>query len=178
MMIDKKELRQEIKNRKRQFTDEQLRKLSFTITERLLSHPRTNAAHNILLYYSLPDEVNTHELIDTLAQQGKNIFLPVVLNNEQMEIREYHGPQDLQEGSFHILEPVGKTYTQLEDIDLAFIPGVSFDKANNRLGRGKGYYDRFLAKVPHLYKIGVCFDFQKVEQLPAEENDIRMDEIL
>ena len=55
---------------------------------------------------------------------------------------------------------------------------MSFDPQGNRLGRGKGYYDRFLAQVPQAYKIGVCFDFQKVELVPTDENDIQMNEVI
>ena len=73
---------------------------------------------------------------------------------------------------------VGKPFPCYSEIDVAIIPGMSFDNDGNRLGRGKGYYDRLLAKIPQTYKIGMCFDFQKVEEVPTEETDIRMDEVL
>ncbi|MBF1554588.1 MAG: 5-formyltetrahydrofolate cyclo-ligase, partial [Prevotella pleuritidis] len=74
----KSQLRQEIKDRKRQFSRAQLDELSQTITARLLAHPRLRAANTVLLYYSLPDEVNTHTIIDRLVATGKQILLPVV----------------------------------------------------------------------------------------------------
>ena len=55
---------------------------------------------------------------------------------------------------------------------------MAFDRAKHRLGRGKGYYDRFLSNVPNIYKIGVCFDFQKVDNVPSDDFDIPMDEVL
>ena len=58
------------------------------------------------------------------------------------------------------------------------VPGMAFDRNNNRMGRGKGYYDRFLATIPQAYKIGVCFKFQLVDEIPTDALDIRMDEII
>ena len=63
-------------------------------------------------------------------------------------------------------------------IDLAIIPRVAFDVHGNRLGRGKGYYDRLLPRLPHTYKIGICFPFQLLEKVPTETQDVRMDEVL
>ena len=174
----KKELRQEIRARKRQFSEVQLRELSLSVLLRMLENRHVKEADTILMYYSLPDEVFTHEVINTLAEEGKTVLLPVVLNGEDMELRIYRGTEDLKTGNFGIMEPVGKPFLCYSEIDVAIIPGMSFDNDGNRLGRGKGYYDRLLAKIPQTYKIGMCFDFQKVEEVPTEETDIRMDEVL
>lgn len=174
----KSQLRQEIKDRKRQFSRAQLDELSQTITARLLAHPRLRAANTVLLYYSLPDEVNTHTIIDRLVAAGKQILLPVVIDDENLEVHHYHGPQDLREGNFHILEPIGEPFTAYRQIDLIIVPGVGFDASGNRLGRGKGYYDHLLRQMPTVYKLGMCFDFQKIEAVPTDQHDICMDEIL
>lgn len=176
--MNKDEIRKTIRQRKRQFSGEQLDKLSRCIMERLLAHPKIQTAGTILIYHSLPDEVSTHNIIDTLLDKGKTIVLPAVISDGMMELRLYTGPQDLKEGAFHIKEPSGERYTDLENIDVAVIPGLAFDTHNNRLGRGKGYYDRFLPSLSHTYKIGVCFDFQKLENIPVDANDIPMDEVL
>ena len=76
------------------------------------------------------------------------------------------------------MEPSGELFTHYDSIDVAIIPGMAFDAGGNRLGRGKGYYDRLLARIPDVYKIGICFDFQKVESVPADINDIKMDEVI
>ena len=76
------------------------------------------------------------------------------------------------------MEPVGKPFTAFKEIDVAVVPGMSFDMRGNRLGRGKGYYDRFLPKIPQAYKIGVCFPFQKLPGIPADENDMKVDEVI
>ena len=110
--MDKQELRKEIRNRKRQFTQDQLGELSLSAISKLRKHPKVMAAHTLLLYYSLPDEVNTHEWIDELVAEGKRVLLPVVVNDKDMAIREYTGKHDLAEGSFHIMEPIGKLFPE------------------------------------------------------------------
>ena len=174
----KSELRQQMKALKRQFTSKQLREQSLTLVNKVLNHPRVNAAKTILLYYSMPDEVDTHNLVDLLREQGKTVLLPVTLAHK-LEIRRYEGPKSLQEGKvFHIMEPTGAIFKQLHTIDLVIVPGIGFDPQGNRLGRGKGYYDRFLKLIPQAYKLGLCFDFQKVTSVPTEETDVKMDEII
>lgn len=192
--MDKQELRKEIRNRKRQFSQDQLGELSLSAISKLRKHPKVMAAHTLLLYYSLPDEVNTHEWIDELVAEGKRVLLPVVVNDKDMVIREYTGKHDLAEGSFHIMEPIGKLFPveKYPEIEVAIIPGMSFDAGGHRLGRGKGYYDRFLTKLrgmeenhcerkeadgTEVYKIGICFGFQKLQEIPFESHDILMDEV-
>ena len=178
--MNKKELRKIIKDRKRQYSSSQLEELSLSVLSRLADQESFRKAKIILMYYSLPDEVNTHTFIDEMTALGKTVLLPVVKDSEKMEIREYSGRKDLTEGSFHILEPTGKLFPpeRYKEIEVGVIPGMSFDVKGNRLGRGKLYYDRFLKKVPTMFKIGICFDFQKINTIPIEETDIRMDYIL
>lgn len=178
--MNKKKLRKIIKDRKRQYSSSQLEELSLSVLSRLADQESFRKAKIILMYYSLPDEVNTHTFIDEMTALGKTVLLPVVKDSENMEIREYSGRKDLTEGSFHIMEPIGKLFPpeRYGEIEVGVIPGMSFDERGNRLGRGKGYYDRFLKKVPTLFKIGICFDFQKTDIIPTEETDIRMDCIL
>ena len=141
---------------------------------KLENHPAFRQAHTILLYYSLPDEVQTHEFVERWSRE-KQIILPVVKGDE-LELRQYTGPQDLQKGSFGIEEPTGELYDTPEQIELTIVPGVSFDRNGNRLGRGKGYYDRALARLQS-YRIGVCFQFQLLPHNPVEATDLPMDEV-
>ncbi len=83
------------------------------------------------------------------------------------------------------MEPVGEAFTDYEKIDVALVPGMAFDAAGHRLGRGKGYYDRFLSSHlsslnshPSPLLIGVCFPFQRVAEVPSEEHDVLMDEVI
>jgi 5-formyltetrahydrofolate cyclo-ligase len=176
--MNKKELRQFIRMQKRMYTQEQLDDQSKVIIGKLLVHPKVKQAKTVMMYYSLNDEVNTHEAIDRLVAQGKRVVLPAVTGDTTMELRCYEGPKDLMGGFFNIMEPVGKTFTDFDATDVAIIPGMGFDTRGHRLGRGKGYYDRFLARIPALYKIGVCFPFQKMPGIPADDNDIMMDEVI
>ena len=98
------------------------------------------------------------------------------MNGDDMELKVYSGKECMQKGSYNIYEPQGETFTDLVSIDAAIIPGVSFDRHGNRLGRGKGYYDRFLKKL-NTFKIGICFSFQISDEIPHDEHDIAMDEI-
>lgn len=176
--MSKSELRKLIRLKKKEYGNEELTIMSQDIIKRLLSHPAVKTAKTIVMYYSLPDEVYTHNAINDLVSNGKTVLLPAVINDEEMELRHYAGTDDLRQGAFGIMEPVGKTFTDYGKVDVAVIPGMGFDNNNNRLGRGKGYYDRFLSKLPRVYKIGICFYFQKQPYIPADKNDIRMDEVI
>ena len=149
---------------------------SANILAALEAHPAFRAANTILLYYSLQDEVDTHEFVQKWSRE-KRILLPVVVGDD-LEIRLYTGPEDLATGAYGIEEPTGTLLTDYTAIDFIAVPGVAFDRNGNRLGRGKGYYDRLLPRIPQAYKVGVCFTFQIVEEVPAEPFDIRMDEII
>lgn len=150
--------------------------LSAKVTAALEAHPAFRAATTILLYHSLKDEVHTHELVRKWSEE-KRILLPVVIGDE-LELRCYTGPGDLAVGAYGIEEPTGERFSAYEEIDLAIIPGVAFDRQGHRLGRGKGYYDRLLPSLPHTYKIGICFPYQLVDEVPSESFDICMDEVL
>lgn len=176
--MEKKDLRNLIRNQKRLFTDQQLREQSLPIIKRLLENPAIHQAKTILMYYSLPDEVDTHRAIDLLLAAGKTVLLPVVISDTEMELHRYTGKRDLQSGFFQIMEPVGELFTDYDTIDVAVVPGMAFDTRRNRLGRGKGYYDRFLPRLKYTYKIGVCFNFQKLPGIPADDNDVKMDIVI
>lgn len=176
--MDKNILRQEMIQRKGQFTANSLRELSLAIIARLLAHPRLQAAQTIMLYHSLPDEVYTHDAIKQLSAVGKQVLLPAVIDEEHLELRPYQGENDLQLGAMNIFEPVGAPFTTYEQIEVVVVPGVSFDANGNRLGRGRGYYDRFLLQVPQAYKLGICFDFQKVAHVPTDSSDVPMHEVI
>ena len=150
--------------------------LSVNVLAALEAHPAFRAANTILLYYSLKDEVFTHEFIKKWSNQ-KRILLPVVVGND-LELRLYTAPYNMKSGAYGIEEPMGKSFTRFNEIDLAIIPGMAFDKKGNRLGRGKGYYDRLLPHIPTALKIGLCFPFQIMKEVPTESFDIRMDLII
>lgn len=177
-MKDKKEIRQLIRIEKRLRSAEDLREQSEKIMSLLEMHERFQKAHTVLMFYALPDEPATQLKLDQWAQE-KVIILPVVVGDDLI-LRRYTGPECLAEGAFHILEPQGEQFDAYESIDMVVVPGVAFDRHLNRLGRGKGYYDKLLSRpsLKSAYKLGICFDFQKVDEVPIGPFDIPMDELL
>lgn len=176
MKTTKREWRALIAQRKKTYTPQQLDQWSSSLLAQLEDHPVFRRAQTILMYYSLPDEVQTHAFVERW-NQSKRIILPVVKGDE-LELRLYQGKESLKKGAYGIEEPIGPLLTDSDynEIALAIIPGVSFDAEGNRLGRGKGYYDRLLPQLS-AHKIGICFQFQVADSLPAETFDIQMDEV-
>lgn len=178
----KDELRKYILQQKRQFTPQQLAQLSLPVLDRL--RPLLAEAQTIVAYYSLPDEVDTHALIDELLAAGKTVLLPKVLDDETMELCRYSGRESLREGAYHIMEPLTEgRFSCYDDLTkepspcYALVPGLAFDAKGHRLGRGKGYYDRFLASFKGK-TIGVCFDFQKVAEVPVDAHDVAVNRVV
>lgn len=172
--MDKKELRANIKQLKKAHTKEQLKVQSERILAELEQHPDFIKSKIVMLYSSLPDEVQTHDFIEKW-RNTKKIILPTVVGDDIVPV-ELASDTEFAVGDFNILEPQNNPY--LGSYDLIIVPGVAFDKNGNRIGRGKGYYDRFLSKHLEVKRIGICFDFQYVEEVPTEPNDIKMDEII
>jgi 5-formyltetrahydrofolate cyclo-ligase len=155
---------------------QQLAEWSAEIVEKLWQ--RIGESRVVMAFWPLPDEVDIRPLIDRLVDEGKTVLLPKVTGDETMELRRYTSQADLSEGAFHIMEPVGEPFVDYGQIDVALVPGVAFDAAGHRLGRGRGYYDRFLSEWPAIYKIGVCFPFQRVAEVPVEAHDVVLDQII
>ena len=172
--MDKKELRAYIKGLKKQHTKEQLLDQSEKILAKLEQHPDFIQAEKVMLYSALPDEVQTQAFLEKWHLK-KTIILPTVVGDDIIPV-EYGKDTAFAVGDFNILEPQNEPYTG--DFDLIVVPGVAFDRQGNRLGRGKGYYDRFLCQHMEVKRIGICFDFQCVDTIPTEPFDIRMDEII
>ncbi len=172
--MDKKELRANIKLLKKQHTKEQLLEQSELILAKLERHPDFRNARIVMLYSALPDEVQTQAFLEKWRHE-KKIILPTVVGDDiiPVELAENTG---FAVGDFNILEPQNEPYTG--GYDLIVVPGVAFDRNGNRIGRGRGYYDRFLCKHLDVKRIGICFDFQLVDKVPTEPNDIIMDEII
>lgn len=173
-MIEKKELRANIKALKKQHTKEQLLEQSVAILSKLENDDDFKKAHIVMIYSALPDEVQTQAFLEKWRHR-KKIILPTVVGDDiiPVELAEDTG---FAVGDFNILEPQNEPYTG--GYDLIVVPGVAFDRNGNRIGRGRGYYDRFLCKHLNVRRIGICFDFQLVDEVPTEPNDIRMDRVI
>lgn len=144
----------------------------------LIREPAWKNARTIMGYLALPDEIDIGHALRLAWEGGKQVGLPRYLPDKGVYgAAEYRGELTNQ-GAFGIREPgAGAPEVPLKRLDLVLVPGVAFDHAGGRLGRGKGFFDRLLAEVTGL-KCGVALDEQLVEQVPAELHDISMDFIL
>ncbi len=176
MKEEKKALRKQMAHLKGSMNASDLLCCSEKLFGHLEDSKRFREAHTVLCYYSLPDEVYKHDFVERW-KNDKHILLPVVKGND-LELRCYTGKQDLRIGAYHIEEPTGKLFTDYASIELVLVPGVSFDAEGNRLGRGKGYYDRLLPQLSSSCNVGICFGFQVSEKVPCEPFDCQMDAVL
>ena len=170
----KSALRSYIRFEKKHRTPEQLDAQSERIMALLEKTSQFQRAQTVMLYSSLPDEVRTTAFIEKWRNR-KRIILPTVVGDDIVPV-ELTPDTPFAVGDFNILEPQNRPYTG--GYDLIVVPGMAFDCTGNRLGRGKGYYDRFLSQHKLVYKIGICFGFQIVGNVPTEPTDIRMDCVL
>jgi len=131
----------------------------------------------VFIFISKDDEVETHSIIAELLSQGKIVVVPVVeTKSNTMKIYHLMEFENLTTGAYGIYEPKEKIIFPKEDIDIFLVPGVMFDKEGNRKGRGKGYFDRFLADVKGKKPIvGLCYGSQMVEKLETNSWDIPVD---
>ncbi|MBI4357777.1 MAG: 5-formyltetrahydrofolate cyclo-ligase [Candidatus Omnitrophica bacterium] len=161
---------------------ERLRK-SRSIVAKIQKMDVFQQARTIMFYYATEEEVATQELIEVALESGKQVTLPYI-DQATDEIRPSivrSLNDDLGRGSYGIMEPKpGKRRSiELNQIDLIFVPGLAFDHKCHRLGRGKGYYDRFLETVPpHVKRFGLAFDFQVLDSIPVSDSDVSLDEVI
>ena len=150
--------------------------MSSDVCRTLLRHPRLQSASHILAFWPLPDEVDIRASVRELWRLGHDIYLPRVVSDTEMVACPYLGDSSLSPGAFGILEPATPPSTLHEDT-VALVPGIAFDKQCHRLGRGRGYYDRFLS-LHKPYTIGLCYPCQIVSHVPHDNLAIPVDEVL
>lgn len=176
-MNTKKTTRHEMARLKKQMTDFQREEWSAQVVEQIEHTVCFRQARTVMMYYPLPDELDLRQLLQKWCTI-KQIVLPVVVEND-IRLKLYQGQEFMRQGAFGIFEPdTNQWFTSFEAIDLVLVPGIAFGADGSRLGRGKGYYDRFLPCVPQAWKIGVGFPFQLMTSVPTEPNDVYMDQII
>ena len=173
----KKKLRLKVAEIKQSYSQIELQNFSEEVISTLELTELFQNAKVVLAYYSMPDEVNTHKWIKKHGSQ-KHFLLPVV-NNSELILKKYVSEEKMSTSAYGIKEPVGDTFPESEydKIDLVIVPGVAFDRKLNRMGRGKGFYDRLLPKI-NAPKTAVCFDFQVFDNIPADQGDRKMNMIV
>lgn len=176
--MDKKETRRLIKGQILSLTPAQRYLQSSRVMERVEAIVAERSPRVVALFSPLSDEVQIQPLVERLAASCR-VVLPRVGDRAdgtpEMEFFDYV-PSSLVQGAYGISEPQGELVCAAEEIDLMVVPGVAFTLSGARLGRGKGYYDRYLSREGfRAYTVGVCYECQLREALPVEPHDCRMD---
>lgn len=176
-MVDKAEIRKRMRELKRAVTPEEKLRRSETVMRGVEQLPEFQRASVVLLYWSMADEVQTHAFVERWYKE-KTLLLPCV-DGDDLRLRQYTGPECMVAGEqFGIGEPTGEEYTDLASVEAIVVPGVAFDRQNNRMGRGRGFYDRLLKSTPNAVKIGVAYDFQLLDSIPVEPHDVKMNRVI
>ncbi|MEM7540899.1 MAG: 5-formyltetrahydrofolate cyclo-ligase [Pseudomonadota bacterium] len=170
-------MRRELATRRAALSAAERSAASAVITSRCLEEVARLADEAVFVYVSFNDEVETRDLIDAIVNAGRRVAIPKLEDRQTMIAVEFHGWQTLRPGRLGIPEPPGNTAIDAE-IGIAFVPGLGFDSAGNRLGYGAGYYDRWLIRNQGVRAIGLAYHCQRVTQLEAEAHDVPMANVI
>jgi 5-formyltetrahydrofolate cyclo-ligase len=172
-------IRQQTKKEQREIVFKRLQNLEFKaefenrIAKSLLSCDKYKFAKSVMVYMTLPNEVSTSLILKDALKQKSLVCVPVTKEEIHLIAIDKRTPFTL--GKFNVPEP--KKGIEIADVDVAIIPMVAYDRSCNRLGHGKGYFDKFLENKK-CYKIGIAFSCQEFEKLSVSVNDIKMDMII
>ncbi len=178
----KKDLRERMLSLRRQQAPEKIQRKSAEVTGRIVSLAEFKDAHRVLIYLAMPEEVQTHDLAEHALGQGKEVLIPVVTGDRDLQIAVLPDRNEAWEtGPFGIRQPVLE-HAQLvsaDALDAVLAPGVGFDRQGRRIGFGKGYFDRLFFKTrPDCHRIGLAFDYQIVDEVPVDSTDAPLDLIV
>ena len=180
----KKEMRTAMKARLAAVSKDETLGASKSVLAQLESLEQWKRAEIVLAFLSMKDELDTTPILKKVLEQGKILAVPKVTGEDLVFYQIQNLERDVAPGAFGILEPVSglcpvAVETLSEHHSVALVPGLAFDRENFRLGRGKGFYDRFLASAgDSLYKIGIGYSFQLVEKVPREPHDKALDLVI
>lgn len=175
---DKVSMRDAARNTRSALSPAQMKTMSAGICNNLLAI--LDGMDPLMVYVSKPLEVNTHTLINDLLRLRRNVVVPIIeKETRSLRLSYLTDPAHLVESTFRVPEPIGNELpARAEDLRAVIVPVLAFDANGHRLGYGAGYYDRFLAKNPHILKIGLAFSCQQFPAVPHDDNDVRMDIII
>lgn len=175
--MEKAEVRKRMRELKRAVPMEEKLRRSELIMRQVEQRPEFKNSRVMLLYWSMADEVQTHAFVERWYRE-KTLLLPCV-DGDDLRLRQYTGPECMVAGEqFGIGEPTGPEWTDLAAVDFIMVPGVAFDPTGNRMGRGRGFYDRLLKSTPNAFKTGVAYGFQMLDAIPVEPHDVKMNTVI
>ncbi len=177
----KEELRREGTQIRKNLPETELTEKSKQIKKRLYKTEEFQQASTILFYVSYDNEVYTHDMIKETLSSGKNVVVPITEKEKHcLILSKLNSWDDLECSTYSILEPK-KNYiheVSIDKIDLILVPGVVFDESGNRIGHGHGYYDSLLRKSKKALHIGLAFEVQIIDSIPAEDHDVKVNKIV
>lgn len=176
----KAQIRRELLSRRNALPPPERMKLGERIARHLLGHPRVRSASTLLLYHTFRSEVPTEPLVVALAEAGVRLALPhMTAGARALAAAEYLPGDPLELGPYGVPQPVDFRPLPAASLDLVLAPGAAFDRSGQRMGYGKGYYDRFLSD-PDLkgWIVGLAYAIQILERLPAEPHDRPVDALV
>lgn len=174
-------LRKTIIKKRNDMSKSELIEKSNKIKKNIFEMEEYRKAKTILFYVSYGSEVNTHDMIKECMSNKKKVVVPKTDTiGRKLVLSELTSWDDLEYGAYNILEPKKECLKEvsIESIDLMFIPGVVFDIYGNRIGHGMGYYDRLLKNSHTASHVGVAFELQLVDGIPAEAYDVKVNKIV
>ena len=181
--MDKNILRKELLRKRNLILTRYRESASRKIFNFLVKTEEYKKFQNIGLYYSFGTEVKTLDLINTSLKNNKNVGLPVVVDKEKMLFYNIKGSTlndvILKTSKYGINEPDINYYSVMEKIDLLVVPGIGFDNEGNRIGYGKGYYDKFIRLFKPKFVMGLSFASQVLDcNIPTEPNDSKINGLI
>ena len=173
----KKEIRKEVRRRINKLCDAEKLSVSKHIFDHIEHMSVFGKARCIALFAAMGDEVPTRWALDRWPKLGKRIVVPRV-EGDVMRFYDY-SPDRMQTGAYGIEEPMGDEECPVRDIDLIIVPARAFTRRGERLGRGGGFYDKYMSLAEfRAYKTGICFECQLFDELPVAEHDVLVDEVV
>lgn len=175
---EKNRLRRSLLEKRRNLPQSLCREKSALILKILLSEKVFSDASSVALYFPANGEVDTREIFKKCVDLEKKVFFPKTLGSDLVFLRT-RDIEELTPGGFSIPEPPADAERARDDeLDLVLVPGVAFDLSGNRIGYGKGFYDRFLKDIPRQTRFGLAYRFQVLESIPSHETDVRTGRIV
>lgn len=175
--MNKQELRQAIRARKRAMTEEDILRRSEILAEKFARSNAYRAAKTIYGYLPYNQEVRTVPMLRRALKEGKRVAVPKVYGDD-MKFIYLDDLSQVAKGYAGIPEPVADGPVAQDETALVLMPGLAFDRAGHRIGYGGGFYDKFLAREPHHPTVALCYDFQVMDRLETEEFDIPVDLVI
>jgi 5-formyltetrahydrofolate cyclo-ligase len=181
--LNKHFLRKQLLNKRKFLSKRSILEKSNKIADKLIKFDKYQQSEKIMLYISTKSEVQTQRIIESAQKDNKSIYIPLIIPEQHDLIPSLviDFEKEIALGNLGIYQP-RKEFHRLfppSILDLVIVPGLAFNQQGHRLGRGGGYYDRFLKKLPvQAYSIALAFEMQMIEQIPLEENDMPVDCII